>query len=58
MMTSAVKTFGGEKHWDNFPKAKIGRPEQIASIVASLCSNDFSFMNGEVIDANGGFAKL
>jgi 3-oxoacyl-[acyl-carrier protein] reductase len=40
------------------PAAVIGRPDQIASVVATLCSADGSFMNGEVVHANGGFGRL
>ena len=39
------------------PKSK-GTSEQIGSVCATICSKDGSFMNGEVYQVHGGFAKL
>ena len=33
---------------------RIGRPEEIAAVIAFLLSDAASFINGEIIQANGG----
>ena len=39
------------------PKSK-GTPEEIGSVVATICSRDGSFMNGEVYIIHGGYPKI
>jgi 3-oxoacyl-[acyl-carrier protein] reductase len=36
------------------PMARIGKPEEVASVVRFLCSNDASYVTGQVITVNGG----
>ena len=36
------------------PLRRIGRPEEVASVVAFLLSSDASYLTGEIIDVNGG----
>lgn len=38
------------------PFGRLAEPEDIANVVASLCSNDGYWVNGEVLYANGGIA--
>lgn len=36
------------------PMARIGRPEEVAKVVAFLCSADASYMTGQILSVNGG----
>lgn len=36
------------------PMARLGKPEEIARVIRFLCSDDASFVTGQVIIANGG----
>jgi 3-oxoacyl-[acyl-carrier protein] reductase len=36
------------------PMARIGKPEEVAKVVSFLCSDDASYMTGQVISVNGG----
>jgi 3-oxoacyl-[acyl-carrier protein] reductase len=36
------------------PMARLGKPEEIAGVIRFLCSNDASYITGQVIGINGG----
>lgn len=39
---------------DAYPMKRMGKPEEIASVLAFLCSPGASYLAGAIIDANGG----
>ena len=43
---------------DFFPAKSLGKPEEIASVIAMICSKDGSFVNGETYNLTGGFPNL
>ena len=40
---------------DRVPLGRFGTPQEVADVVAFLCSDHSSFITGEVVDVNGGF---
>jgi len=36
------------------PMARIGKPEEVAKTVRFLCSDDASYITGQVLSVNGG----
>jgi NAD(P)-dependent dehydrogenase (short-subunit alcohol dehydrogenase family) len=38
------------------PAARLGRPEDVAGVVAFLCSPDADWVRGQTIIADGGFS--
>jgi 3-oxoacyl-[acyl-carrier protein] reductase len=46
---------GVEDLRDRIPLKRYGRVEEVADVVAFLCSSHASFITGEIVDVNGGF---
>jgi NAD(P)-dependent dehydrogenase (short-subunit alcohol dehydrogenase family) len=46
------------KENEGVPKEAVGKAEDIGDVVATICSSDGRFMNGEVYQVHGGFPKL
>jgi len=40
---------------DNTPLRRIGRPEEVAGVVAFLASEEASFMTGACVEVSGGW---
>lgn len=51
-MTEAV--FDAKKIASLVPMKRAGKPEEVASLVAYLCSRDAGYISGQVISVNGG----
>ncbi len=43
-----------ERIKDVIPMARIGKPEEVAKVVRFLCSDDASYVTGQVLSVNGG----
>ena len=52
--TEMIKGAPLDKIKEIIPMARIGRPEEVAKVVRFLCSDDASYITGQVISVNGG----
>lgn len=53
MAAELIKTRGSDSVMQT-PLKRLGQPQEVAAVVAFLCSNAASFITGEVIHVNGG----
>jgi len=54
--TDMIKNAPVENIKSLIPMARIGKPEEVARVVRFLCSDDASYVTGQVIGVNGGMA--
>jgi 3-oxoacyl-[acyl-carrier protein] reductase len=52
--TEMIKNAPVEKIKEMIPMARTGKPEEVAKVVRFLCSDDASYITGQVISVNGG----
>lgn len=61
-VATALSATTGQKAEDEYaelsPVGRIGQPDEVAAAVAFLASDEASFINGAVIDVNGGMFML
>ncbi len=53
-MTAVLSAEVRERILNSIPLKRLGRPEDIASAVKYLCSDEASYITGHVLDVNGG----
>ena len=51
-----VVSFFKQKLIQNVPMGRMGIPQDVAKVVAFLCSNDADYITGQVICVDGGMA--
>ncbi len=53
-MTARVKRVGGEQVLERIPVGRLGTPDDVAGVVAFLCSDDAEYITGQGLVVDGG----
>jgi len=54
MVTAVPQEILDSKIIPNIPVGRLGQPEEVAALIAYLCSNEAAFLTGANIAINGG----
>ena len=54
MVRNTIDPVKTQQYADSFPINRLGKPEEVAELVAFLCSNRASYITGASLDINGG----
>jgi 3-oxoacyl-[acyl-carrier protein] reductase len=55
-MSQAVRSLAGDRIKEAIPLRRVGQPQEIASVVAFLASDDASYMTGQILRVDGGIS--
>jgi 3-oxoacyl-[acyl-carrier protein] reductase len=56
-MLEATLAIAGDEVVGRIPARRIAKPEEIASVAAMLLSDDAAYMNGAIVDVDGGYVS-
>jgi NAD(P)-dependent dehydrogenase (short-subunit alcohol dehydrogenase family) len=54
MVTATIDEESRQRYARSFPVGRLGRPDEVAALVAFLCSEDAAYITGAALDINGG----